>query len=58
MIIWMRSGAGQIEKEHFLADFFIGGFALTKSDTILTRDRGVYRKYFPDLRGYENCLIG
>ncbi len=45
-------------KEYFLSDFFIGGFALTKSDTILTRDRGVYRKYFPELRGYENCLKG
>ncbi len=43
-------------KEHFLSDFYIGGFALTKCDAILTRDRGIYRKYFPELHGYENCL--
>ncbi len=43
-------------KEHFLSDFYIGGFAVIKCDTILTRDRGIYRKYFPELRGYENCL--
>lgn len=43
-------------KEHFLSDFYIGGFAITRCDMILTRDRGIYRKYFPELRGYENCL--
>lgn len=43
-------------KEHFLADFYIGGFAATNCDTILTRDRGIYKKYFPDLVGYEGCL--
>ena len=43
-------------KEYFLSDFYIGGFALTKCDAILTRDRGIYRKYFPELAGYENCL--
>lgn len=43
-------------KEHFLSDFYIGGFALTKCNAILTRDRGIYKKYFPELPGYENCL--
>lgn len=43
-------------KEHFLSDFYIGGFALTKCNAILTRDRGIYIKYFPELAGYENCL--
>jgi predicted nucleic acid-binding protein len=43
-------------RRHFLSDFYIGGFALSKCDVILTRDRGVYKKYFPDLVGYENCL--
>ena len=41
-------------KEHFLSDFYIGGYALTKCDAIITRDRGIYRKYFPELRGYGN----
>jgi hypothetical protein len=43
-------------KEHFLSDFYIGGFALVKCSAILTRDRGLYAKYFPALVGYENCL--
>lgn len=43
-------------KEHFLSDFYIGGYALTKCNSIITRDRGIYKKYFPELKGYENCL--
>ena len=43
-------------KEHFLSDFYIGGFASVKCNAILTRDRGIYKKYFPSLAGYENCL--
>ena len=43
-------------KLHVLSDFFIGGFAVAKCNAILTRDRGIYKKYFPDLTGYEGCL--
>jgi predicted nucleic acid-binding protein len=43
-------------KLRVLSDFFIGGFAVTKCNAILTRDRGIYKKYFPDLTGYEGCL--
>ncbi|MCF8128302.1 MAG: PIN domain-containing protein [Deltaproteobacteria bacterium] len=43
-------------KEHFLSDFYIGGFAAMNCEAILTRDRGVYRKYFPQVMGYESCL--
>ena len=43
-------------KAHFLSDFFIGGFASAKCDAILTRDRGIYKKYFSELAGYEDCL--
>ena len=43
-------------KEHFLSDFYIGGFASTKCSAILTRDRVIYTKYFPALDGYEDCL--
>lgn len=38
------------------ADFLIGGFATVRCDAILTRDRGIYVKYFPDLIGYVGCL--
>ena len=43
-------------KEHFLSDFYIGGFASAACRVILTRDRGIYAKYFPTLIGYEDCL--
>lgn len=43
-------------KEHFLSDFYIGGFAATTCRAILTRDRGIFVKYFPILTGYEDCL--
>ncbi len=47
-------GCGYIlaSKEHILSDFYIGGYAVTRCDAIITRDRGVYRKYFPELRNY------
>lgn len=45
-----------MSKVYVLSDFYIGGFALTKCDAIITRDRGIYRKYFPELKGYEGCL--
>ena len=43
-------------REHFLSDFYIGGFASVNCRAILTRDRGIFRKYFPDLVGYADCL--
>jgi predicted nucleic acid-binding protein len=43
-------------KEHVLSDFYIGGFAVTHTGAILTRDRGIYRSYFPKLKGYGGCL--
>jgi predicted nucleic acid-binding protein len=51
-----QCGHQMVYRAHFLSDFFIGGFASTKCDAILTRDRGIYKKYFPELTGYENCL--
>jgi predicted nucleic acid-binding protein len=43
-------------KMHFLSNFYIGGFASVECSAILTRDRGIYTKYFPELVGYEDCL--
>ena len=43
-------------KEHVLSDFYIGGFALAHCEAILTRDRGIYKKYFPDLRDYSIAI--
>lgn len=49
-------GRELLSRLHFLSDFYIGGFASATCDAILTRDRGIYRKYFPGLVGYEGCL--
>ncbi len=51
-----QCGHKLVVKEHFLSDFYIGGFALVKCEAILTRERGIYTKYFPELAGYDNCL--
>ena len=40
-------------KSRVLSDFYIGGFALNHCDALLTRDRGIFSKYFPDLKIYK-----
>jgi hypothetical protein len=45
-----RCGTANARRLHVLADFLIGAHALTHADCMISRDLGVYKTYFRDLK--------
>ena len=45
--LYRKSGG---KRERIITDFLIGAHAMKKADRFLTRDRGFYQSYFPELK--------
>ena len=51
---WARYRQAGGPRERIIADFLIGAHAVARADTLMTRDRGFYSRYFSELRGTQS----
>ena len=48
---WMRHRRAGGPRKRIITDFLTGAHAIASADVFLTRDRGFYTSYFPELTG-------